>query len=186
MPSRATHHTTHTTQHNTTQHNTTQHNTTQHNTTQHTPQHNTTQHNTTHTHTPHNTTTHNRQRQKERDRERQRETEKERQYKKREDETIKEKKLEDERGETRTCGNTCVCGAGTHWDVLNPHTGRQGVIVSSAYQKFAHVGSSLGPRGPPKKPLDLTDFQFENRSRATRCRFLQTFAVPDKTVQFTQ
>ena len=46
--------------------------------------------------------------------------------------------------------------------------------------KFAHVGSSLGPRG------DLTHFQFENNSRATCCRFLQSFAVPDNAVQFQQ
>ena len=52
--------------------------------------------------------------------------------------------------------------------------------------KFAHVGLSLDPRGPPKKPMDLTHFQFENRSRATRCRFLQSFAVPDRAVQFQQ
>ena len=45
--------------------------------------------------------------------------------------------------------------------------------------KVAHVGSSLGPRGPPKKPMDLTHFQFENRSRATRCRLLQSFASPE-------
>ena len=41
-------------------------------------------------------------------------------------------------------------------------------------------------RDSPKKPVDFHHFQFENRSRATRCRFLQTFAVPDKAVQFQQ
>ena len=34
--------------------------------------------------------------------------------------------------------------------------------------------------------MDLTHFQFENGSRATRCRFLQSFAVPDEAVQFQQ
>ena len=34
--------------------------------------------------------------------------------------------------------------------------------------------------------MDLTHFQFENRSRATRCRFLQSFAVPDEAAQFQQ
>ena len=36
---------------------------------------------------------------------------------------------------------------------------------------------------PPKKRKNLTHFQFENRSRTTCSRFLQTFAVPDKVVQ---
>ena len=40
--------------------------------------------------------------------------------------------------------------------------------------------------GSPKKQQNLTHFQFENRSRATRCRVLQSFAVPDKAVQFQQ
>ena len=59
----------------------------------------------------------------------------------------------------------------------------QGVIGSSAYQKFAHVRLSLDPRGSPKKPLDLTHSQFENRSRTTCSRFLQPFALLDKVVQ---
>ena len=42
------------------------------------------------------------------------------------------------------------------------------------------------PRGSPKKPLNLTRFQFENRSRTTRARFLQSFALPDEAVQFQQ
>ena len=39
-------------------------------------------------------------------------------------------------------------------------------------------------RGSPKKPLDHTHFQFENRSRTTCLRFHQSFALPDKAVQF--
>ena len=50
--------------------------------------------------------------------------------------------------------------------------------------KFAHVGLSLDPRGSPKKPLDLIHFQFENRSRTTCPRFLQSFALPGEAVQF--
>ena len=43
-------------------------------------------------------------------------------------------------GTTRTCFSTCARGAGIHGDVLNPHTGRQGVIVSSAYQNLPTYG----------------------------------------------
>ena len=64
--------------------------------------------------------------------------------------------------------------------VLNGHT------ESRAVSSSVLLGSSLGPRGPPNKPMDLTHFQFENKSRATRCRFLQSFAVPDKAIQFQQ
>ena len=45
------------------------------------------------------------------------------------------------------------------------------------------VRDSLGPRDSPKKPLDLAHFQFENRSRTTCSRFLQSFAFPDEAVQ---
>ena len=34
-----------------------------------------------------------------------------------------------------------------------------------------------------KKLLDLTNFKFESKSRTTRCRSLQSFAIPDKAVQ---
>ena len=50
--------------------------------------------------------------------------------------------------------------------------------------KFAHVGLSLDRRGSPKKPLDLTRFQCEKRSRTTCSRFLQSFALPGKAVEF--
>ena len=49
--------------------------------------------------------------------------------------------------------------------------------------QFAHVGLSLDPRGSPKKPLYLTRFQFEDRSRTTCSRFQQSFALLDKVVQ---
>ena len=39
-------------------------------------------------------------------------------------------------------------------------------------------------RGSPKKPLDQTHFQFENRSRTTWPLFLHSFALPDEAVQF--
>ena len=57
----------------------------------------------------------------------------------------------------------------------------QGGIVSSA-----HIGLSLGPRGSPKKPLDLAHFQFENRSRTICSRFLQSRALPDETAEIQQ
>ena len=49
--------------------------------------------------------------------------------------------------------------------------------------KMAHAEFSLGPRGSPKKPLDLAHFQFENKTRTTCSRFLQSFALPDEAVQ---
>ena len=44
--------------------------------------------------------------------------------------------------------------------------------------KFAHVGLSRGPQVRQKKPLDLTHLRFESRSRTTRSRFLESFALP--------
>ena len=99
------------------------------------------------------------------------------------------------------CVSTCARGAGTHGSVLNvdteaflnPHTrGRRQFCLP----RKAHVEFSLGPRedhqrnrwitcfrGSQKKPLDLTHFQFENRSKTTCPRFLQSTALPDKGVQ---
>ena len=37
-------------------------------------------------------------------------------------------------------------------------------------------------RGSPKRQNNLTHFQFENRSRTTCSRFLQSFASPDEAV----
>ena len=96
-------------------------------------------------------------------------------------------------GTTRTCVETCARGAGTHGDVfershgdvLNPHTEGRGSSSVLLTKICPHMVITW-PRGPPKKPVDLTHFQFENRSRATRCRFLQSFAVPDEAVQFQQ
>ena len=47
-------------------------------------------------------------------------------------------------------------------------------------------GCLLTPEVHRKIPLDLTRFQFENRSRTTCPRFLQSFALPDESVQFQQ
>ena len=52
--------------------------------------------------------------------------------------------------------------------------------------KFAHVRLSLDPRGSPKKPLVLTHSRSENRSRTTRSRVLQSFALPDEPVHCQQ
>ena len=71
-------------------------------------------------------------------------------------------------GNTSTCVNTCGCGAGTHGDVLNVHTGEEGGGHRQfCLLKFAHVGVITCPRGSTKKPMDATYFQFENRSNNT-------------------
>ena len=100
-------------------------------------------------------------------------------------------------GTTRTCVTTCGRGVGTHRDVLNLHTevswtdtrgggggGRRErggrVTVSSAHQNL-HTGlSPASERFTERKPLDLPNFKFENRSKTTRARFVQSFALPDK------
>ena len=75
-------------------------------------------------------------------------------------------------GTTPACGNTCARGAGTHGDVLNLHTEvfwtdtrRAGGHRQCCLPKFAHVWSSRASEVHHKKPMDLTHFQFENRSR---------------------
>ena len=95
------------------------------------------------------------------------------------------------RGTTLACVTTCGRGAGTHGGVLNLHTEvfetdtrERGVTVSSANHE-------TGPRRVitcfkevhRKKPLVLTHSRFENRSRTTRSRFLQSFALPDEAVE---
>ena len=78
----------------------------------------------------------------------------------------------------------------THGDDLNLYTGerrggREGAGSSPVLlTKFAHVGLSRAPEVHRKKPLDRTHFQFENRSRTTHSRALQSFALPDKAVRF--
>ena len=92
---------------------------------------------------------------------------------------------------TRTCVSTCARGTGTHGDVLNLHT--EGVLYihtvsrgssSVLLTKFAHVLLSRDSEVHQRNQWIFTIFKCENRSRATRCRFLQTFAVPDEAVQF--
>ena len=82
--------------------------------------------------------------------------------------------------------STCARGAGIHGDVLTGHTEGRAVSSSVLLTKICPRRVITCFRGPPKKPVDLTQFQFENRSGATRCRFLQKFALPDKAVQFQQ
>ena len=85
---------------------------------------------------------------------------------------------------------TSLC-AGTHGDVSNVHTGTfsmdtrraGGVIVSSAYQNFAHVGLSRASEVHQRNPTFFPIFKFKNRSRTTCSPFLQSFALPDKVVQ---
>ena len=93
---------------------------------------------------------------------------------------------------------TCARFARTHGSVLNRHTevfwtdtrgrgrrgrrGEGGVTISSAYQEKPTKSSHLAPQVHRKKPLDLTHSKFENRSRTTRSRVLQSFALPDEPV----
>ena len=76
---------------------------------------------------------------------------------------------------TRTCGNTCARGAGTHGDVLNLHTEVFGTDTRRVITCCREVHR--------KKPLVLTHSRFENRSRTTRSRVLQSFALPDEAVE---
>ena len=114
-------------------------------------------------------------------------------------------------GTTLACVSTCTCGAGTHGDVSNLHTGcfgwahggfsarntkrntkrkitrniTQGRVSSPVLltKKSSRRVLTWPQRGSPQKPLDLTNFKFENRSRTTRSRVLQSFALPDEAVQ---
>ena len=83
---------------------------------------------------------------------------------------------------TRTCVETCARGAGTHGDVLNVH-GAQGQFC---LLKFAHVWLSRASEVHQRKFWILPIFKFENRLRTTCPRFLQSFALLDKAVQFQQ
>ena len=67
----------------------------------------------------------------------------------------------------------------THGGVLDGHTGSSPVLLA----KKSPRGVITCSRGSPKKPLDHTHFQFDNRSTKTCSRFLQSFALPDEAVQ---
>ena len=71
----------------------------------------------------------------------------------------------------------------THRGVLNGHTGKEGVIANSAYQKITHVELSLGSRGLPKKRKNLTIFKFENRSRKNMFPIPPIIRLPDESVE---
>ena len=80
--------------------------------------------------------------------------------------------------------NTCGRVAGTHGDVLNAHTGRgRGGSLSVLLTKNCPRKVITCPRGSTMKPVHVTNFQSENRSRTTRCRVLHLFASPEHTVQ---
>ena len=76
------------------------------------------------------------------------------------------------------CGHTQGRFERTHGDVLDGHTGTRWCHRQFCLPKICPHGVLTCPRGPPKKPLDLSHFQFENRSRTTCSRFLQSFALP--------
>ena len=94
-------------------------------------------------------------------------------------------------GTTRTCVETCARGAGTHGDVLNrthgdvlnPHTGAGG-HRQFCLPKFAHVRLSRASEVHERNFWIFPIFKCENRSRTTCPRILQSFAFPDKAVQF--
>ena len=64
-------------------------------------------------------------------------------------------------GNTSTCVNTCGCGAGTHGDVLNGHTGGGERSSSVLLTKICPRRVITCPRGSTKKPMHVTYFQFE-------------------------
>ena len=86
------------------------------------------------------------------------------------------------RTHTNTHANTHTLHTNNTHNAQRTTQNTQSGIVSSL-TKFANEGLSLDPRGSPKKPLDVTRFQYENRSRTTCSRFLQSFTLPAKIVQ---
>ena len=85
---------------------------------------------------------------------------------------------------------TCARGARTHGAILNVHreafwmnTRGKGAHRQFCLPKFAHVWLSRAPEVHQKKPLDVTHFQFENRSNTACSRFFQSFALPDEAVE---
>ena len=89
-------------------------------------------------------------------------------------------------GNTRTCFLTCARGAGIHGDLLNGHTEGRAVSSSVLLTKKSPRRVITWPQRSTKETNGSYPFQFENRPRATRCRFLQSFAFPDKAVQLQQ
>ena len=80
----------------------------------------------------------------------------------------------------------------THGGFLDGHTGERerGERREEGHRQFClprnTKSSDLAPQVHRKKPLDLTHSKFENRSRTTRSRVLQSFALPDEPVHFQQ
>ena len=77
----------------------------------------------------------------------------------------------------------------THGDVFESTHGEQGRGSGSSSVLLTKNCPRLvitSFRGSPKKLLDLSHFKFKDRSRTTRHRFLQSFALLDKAVQFQQ
>ena len=89
--------------------------------------------------------------------------------------------------------HTGTCFERTHGSVLNLHTGVGGEGRGEGEEGRGSSPVLLtkqGPRGVftfprevhQKQPLDLTHMTFESKSRTTCHRFLQSFAIPDKSV----
>ena len=71
-----------------------------------------------------------------------------------------------------------------HGDVLNPHTRRAGGHRQFCLPKFAHVWLSRASEVHQRNFWIFPIFMCENRLRRTCPQFLQSFASPDKAVQF--
>ena len=91
-------------------------------------------------------------------------------------------------GTKPACGTTCGRGAGTHGDVLNVH-GHTGGTGEGGHRQFclpefAHVWLSRASEVHQRNFWIIHIFKCEKRLRTTCPRFLQSFALPDKAVQF--
>ena len=78
----------------------------------------------------------------------------------------------------------CARGAGIHGNVLDGNTGgRERGSSSVLLTKFAHVGLSRASEVHQRNPWIFPISKFENKSRTTCSRFLQSFALPDEAVK---
>ena len=68
----------------------------------------------------------------------------------------------------------------THGDVLSGHTEKGGNHRQFCLPKFAHVELSRASEAHRRNFWIFPIFKFENRSRTSCHRFLQSFALPDK------
>ena len=92
-------------------------------------------------------------------------------------------------GTTRTCFSACARGADMHGDVLNLHTEAFSSLHTGGRRQFSlpknHARRVITwpHRFTESNHWMLPMFKFEKRSRTTCSRFLQSFALPNKTVK---